>query len=73
MQGITEYLKNLGISGVYFIPVFDSGSNYKYDTFDYKKIDADFVNEEDMKALIHKAHGLGIRVMLDAVFNHCGV
>ena len=37
-RGITdklEYLKNLGISGVYFTPVFDSGSNHKYDTFDY--------------------------------------
>lgn len=75
LRGITDklaYLKELGISGIYFTPVFDAGSNHKYDTRDYKKIDPDFGDEADMKALIQKAHGLGIRVMLDAVFNHCG-
>lgn len=75
LQGITdklEYLKDLGISGIYFTPIFESNSNHKYNTFDYKKIDPDFGDEKDMKALIRKAHGLGIKVMLDAVFNHCG-
>ncbi|MDE6184764.1 MAG: glycoside hydrolase family 13 protein [Lachnospiraceae bacterium] len=62
----------MGISGIYFTPIFDAESNHKYDTRDYKKIDPDFGNEAVMKALIQKAHGMGIRVMLDAVFNHCG-
>ncbi len=68
-----EYLKELGISGIYLTPVFESGSNHKYNTFDYKKIDPDFGSGEDMRELLRKAHSLGIRVMLDAVFNHCGV
>lgn len=68
-----EYLKDLGISGIYLTPVFESDSNHKYNTFDYKKIDPDFGDGEDMRELIRKAHSLGIRVMLDAVFNHCGV
>lgn len=76
LAGITgklEYLKELGITGIYFTPVFDSDSNHKYNTFDYRKIDPDFGDEEDMKTLVCRAHELGIRVMLDAVFNHCGV
>lgn len=67
-----EYLKNMGISGIYLTPIFESDTNHKYNTFDYRKIDTDFGNEEDLKELIHKAHSMGIRVMLDAVFNHCG-
>lgn len=76
LPGITErleYLKELGITGIYLTPVFDSDTSHKYNTFDYKRIDADFGDEEDMKNLIRRAHELGIRVMLDAVFNHCGV
>lgn len=73
--GITEkldYLKDLGISGIYLNPVFKSKSNHKYDTEDYSVIDPDFGTEEDMKNLVQKAHELGIRVMIDAVFNHSG-
>ncbi|MCI8936839.1 MAG: alpha-glycosidase [Lachnospiraceae bacterium] len=76
LRGIADkldYIRQLGISGIYFTPIFDAGSNHKYDTRDYKRIDPDFGNEADMKALIQKAHDMGIRVMLDAVFNHCGI
>lgn len=75
IKGITgklEYLKYLGISGIYLTPIFQSDTNHKYNTFNYKLIDEDFGTEEDLKELIQKAHSLGIRVMLDAVFNHCG-
>lgn len=76
LSGITSklpYLRDLGITGIYLTPVFESDSDHKYNTFDYKKIDPEFGDEGDMKDLIQKAHELGIRVMLDAVFNHCGV
>lgn len=75
LKGITQrlpYLHSLGIGGIYMTPIFHSGSNHKYDTFDYKTIDPDFGTEEDLIELVREAHSLGIKVMLDAVFNHCG-
>jgi glycosidase len=75
LKGITEklpYLRELGITGIYMTPIFLSNSNHKYNTFSYETIDPDFGTEEDLIALVDKAHSLGIRVMLDAVFNHSG-
>lgn len=75
LRGIIQklpYLKDLGISGIYLLPVFLSNSNHKYNTFDYTRIDPDFGTEADLIELVKTAHDLGIRVMLDAVFNHCG-
>lgn len=67
-----DYLKELGISGIYLTPIFFSESNHKYDTTDYTRIDPDFGTEEEMIALTSRAHELGIKIMVDAVFNHCG-
>ena len=75
LKGITErldYLHGLGISGIYMTPIFESNSSHKYNTFDYTKIDPDFGTEDDLRELVREAHRRGIRVMLDAVFNHCG-
>lgn len=75
LKGITsklEYIRDLGITGIYMLPVFLSNSNHKYNTFDYDTIDPDFGTEADMIELVEKAHALGIRVMVDAVFNHSG-
>ena len=75
LRGIIQklpYIKDLGITGVYLLPVFFSDTNHKYNTFDYKQIDPDFGTEEDLIELVKTAHDMGIRVMLDAVFNHSG-
>ncbi|MBQ6498955.1 MAG: glycoside hydrolase family 13 protein [Ruminococcus sp.] len=75
LRGIIEklsYIKSLGVSGIYMTPIFLSGSNHKYNTYDYSVIDPDFGTEDDLKELIDSAHSMGIRIMLDAVFNHCG-
>lgn len=75
LQGIIsklEYLHDLGINGIYFTPIFKSVSDHKYNTTDYQKIDEDFGTEEIFRELVDKAHNLGIRVMIDAVFNHSG-
>ena len=76
LPGITEkleYLHELGFTGIYMTPIFLSDSNHKYNTFDYEQIDPDFGTEADMIELVEKAHRLGIRVMVDAVFNHSGL
>ena len=75
LAGITEhldYLQDLGITGLYLCPIFIAPSNHKYDTSDYYQIDPQFGTTDDLKELIKEAHKRGIKVMLDAVFNHIG-
>ena len=75
LKGVTKrlpYLHDLGINGIYFTPIFLSDSYHRYNTFDYGLIDPTLGTEEDMKELVRQAHSLGIRIMLDGVFNHCG-
>ncbi len=75
LPGITQkldYLADLGVNLLYLTPIFKAGSNHKYDTEDYFQIDPQFGTVEDLRTLVRSAHKLGIRVMLDAVFNHCG-
>ena len=50
----------------------EAETNHKYDTKDYTKIDPSFGDSETMRRLVSDAHAMGIRVMVDAVFNHCG-
>lgn len=76
LQGIIQrlpYLRELGITVLYLTPVFSSPTNHKYDTTDYYRIDPAFGDEQTLKELVQKSHAAGIRVILDAVFNHCGV
>ena len=75
LRGIIEHLdhlKDLGVDIIYMTPIFESPSSHKYNTVDYYKIDPSFGTEEDIKELVEKAHGLGMRVIMDAVFNHTG-
>lgn len=75
LEGIRQklpYLQELGITGIYLNPIMEADSNHKYDTKDYTKIDPQFGDAETMKRLVKEAHEHGIRVMVDAVFNHCG-
>jgi glycosidase len=67
-----DYLKDLGITGIYFCPIFKAKSNHKYDTIDYMEIDPQFGDKEVFRKLVNEAHARGIRIMLDAVFNHAG-
>lgn len=67
-----EYLSSLGVSCIYLNPIFEAHSNHRYDTADYEKIDSLLGDENDLKSLCKKAHGLGISVILDGVFSHTG-
>lgn len=75
LEGIRQklpYLKGLGITGIYLNPIMEAESNHKYDTKDYMKIDPYFGSNEEFARLTKEAHNHGIKVMVDAVFNHCG-
>jgi glycosidase len=75
ISGIIEaipYMQNLGINGIYFTPIFYATSAHKYDTIDYFKIDPSFGTNQEFKQMVKACHEAGIKVMLDAVFNHCG-
>lgn len=67
-----DYLEELGINGIYFCPIFKATSNHKYDTIDYLEIDPDFGDAATFKQLVTECHQRGIKIMLDAVFNHMG-
>ncbi|PAD42478.1 alpha-glycosidase [Bacillus sp. 7520-S] len=76
LQGIVDrldYLQKLGINGIYLTPIFKAFSNHKYDTIDYLKVDPQFGDATTLKRLVDECHKRGIRVMLDAVFNHAGL
>lgn len=75
LEGIRQkltYLQELGITGIYLNPIMEAESNHKYDTRDYTKIDPCFGTNEEFARLVKEAHEHGIKVMVDAVFNHCG-
>ena len=75
VKGVIEkldYLKSLGVTAIYFNPIFESSSNHRYDTGDYLKIDSLFGTDEQFKELIDKANEKGIGIILDGVFNHTG-
>ena len=67
-----DYIRDLGIDVIYLTPIFKSDSSHKYDTIDYYQIDPSFGTAEDLRELVQKAHQYGMKVDLDAVFNHTG-
>lgn len=75
IQGIIEklpYLAELGVNTIYLTPIFKSPSNHKYDISDYYKIDPSFGDIGLLKLLKWTAKQQGMRLILDAVFNHSG-
>jgi glycosidase len=64
------YLRNLGVSVLFFNPIFAAASNHRYDTRDYTTIDPYLGTQSDWRRLVEKADELGIRILLDGVFNH---
>ena len=66
-----EYIKGLGVNAIYLCPIFKSNSNHRYHTVDYFEIDPVLGTLADFDRLVEKAHRLGLRIILDGVFNHC--
>jgi neopullulanase len=65
-----DYLQELGITAIYFTPVFASASNHRYHTYDYFNVDPILGGNDALKKLLNAAHKRGIKVVLDGVFNH---
>ena len=81
-QGLTsklDYLNDgdpatdddLGITGIWLMPIVDSPSYHGYDAVDYRSINPDYGTMADFEAFLAAAHDRGIRVIIDYVMNHC--
>ena len=66
-----DYLQEMGFNALYLTPIFASRSNHKYDTRDYFRVDDMFGGERALEALAKDVHSRGMRIILDAVWNHC--
>lgn len=66
-----DYLNDYGFNAIYLTPIFKSISNHKYDISDYKNLDPQFGKNKDLHELVAKAHEKNVKIVLDAVFNHC--
>lgn len=74
LRGVTEklpHLADLGVDIIYLNPIFASPSTHKYDCSDYYHVDPAFGGNEALRELVDAAHAQGMRVILDASFNHC--
>lgn len=65
-----DYLTDLGVNAIYFNPIFSSAANHRYHTHDYFSVDPLLGGNKAFLVLLEAAHGRGIRIVLDGVFNH---
>ncbi|MEL6354883.1 MAG: alpha-amylase family glycosyl hydrolase [Cyanobacteria bacterium J06627_28] len=65
-----DYLQSLGITAIYFTPIFQSASNHRYHTHDYYQVDPLLGGNEAFFDLLQAAHDRDMKVVLDGVFNH---
>ena len=75
LYGVTEklrYLYDLGTDIIYMSPIFEAYSNHRYDVGDFMRIDASIGGDGAFAELCERAHSLGMRVIIDGVFNHTG-
>jgi alpha-glucosidase len=74
LPGITrrlEHVAKLGADGVWLSPFFKSPmKDFGYDISDYRDVDPMFGTLSDFKALVDRAHQLGLKVMVDQVYSH---
>jgi len=73
LQGLKDklnYLQELGVTAIYFNPIFEAPSNHLYDTTNYFQIDPYFGSMGTFQSFVNQAAERGIHVILDGVFNH---
>jgi len=75
LQGIIDHLDHitsLGANTLYLTPIFEAATNHRYDCVDYFSIDRHLGTLDDFRRLLAACHAAGLKVVLDAVLNHCG-
>ena len=72
LQSKLDYLQELGIAGLWLMPIHPSTTYHKYNVADYYAIDPAYGTMEDMEALLAECQQRNIRVILDLVVNHTG-
>ena len=75
LQGVIsklDYLQELGITGIWFMPIHPSTSYHKYNVSDYYAIDPQYGTMEDFEQLIAECGKRDIHVIIDLVVNHTG-
>lgn len=75
LKGIEEkipYLKELGVQILYLSPICKSQSNHRYDTADYEVVDPYLGTNSSLQSLCNTLHENGMKIIIDAVFNHTG-
>lgn len=65
-----DYLKNLGITGLWLMPINPSNTYHGYDVTDYYNVNSDYGTLDDFKNLCTKAEEKGIKILIDMVINH---
>ena len=76
LRGIIEkldYLEDLGVTGLWLMPVSEATSYHGYDVVDYRSIARDYGTIDDFKDLMAEAHARGIAVIIDLVINHTSI
>lgn len=72
-----DYLDSLGVTAIWLNPVQENnmpeGSYHGYAITDYYQIDPRFGSNEDFRRLVQQAHRRGMKVVMDMIFNHCGI
>ena len=69
-SSISTTSSDLGVTAIYLNPIFASASNHRYHTYDYSAVDPLLGGDAALRELLDAAHGRGMRVVLDGVFNH---
>ena len=69
-DGNPNTTNDLGVTGLWLMPIFPSPSYHGYDVTDYRDINPDYGTMADFRALVEAAHARGIKVIIDFVGNH---
>ena len=84
LEGIRQHLNyftQLGVTALWFTPVLENNAADKgdynmyhgYGTTDYYKVDPRFGTNAEYRRLVDESHTKGLKVVMDMIFNHCGV
>jgi alpha-amylase len=68
-----DYLDDLGIGGIWLMPVAKAASYHGYDVTDYTAVEPDYGDKASLKAFVAAAHERGIEVIVDFVINHTSI